>query len=230
MVDAGEGLFFGVGKINAQQTERLDDLFPGAPIPRLAVRTVGGKVLELLHRPVGLHLDLPKVFTPSLRIEGNTGHSHPNHGRERLVLYLDDPLEIGIFDLSLKYLNKWHQNLRIARCVGEHLFGEPRAPVGILVLLVELDAQLSQGYVLEVMKDLWFAIFVTHATSSLLRDSLSSVTFDISIVSSTRPRSPGSKPIVKRTPRSKSALCIMRVLSLRAGSRGAESTSKQSTR
>src|SRR5215218_3014763 len=89
---------------------------------------------------------------------------------------------------------EWGQDLGVLGGVGEHLAGQLPAPVGLLLFLVQLLAQLPLSHVLELVGHLLRA----HAASLDSSKSLSSRSCDISIVSMTSPPSPSSKPISKR--------------------------------
>src|SRR5215204_38254 len=119
---------------------------------------------------------------------------------------------------------EWGQNFDVLGGVGEHLVGQLPSPVGLLLFLVQLLAQLPPDHVLKLVGYLLLA----HAASLDSSESLSSRIWDISIVSITSPPSPSSKPISKRKPRSKRALCITSVLFAKVSKSGRGSTSKQS--
>src|SRR5215204_1904063 len=101
---------------------------------------------------------------------------------------------------------EWGQNFDVLGGVGEHLVGQLPSPVGLLLFLVQLLAQLPPYHVLELVG------YLLRAHAATLDSSESSRIWDISIVSITSPFSPNSKPISKRKPRSKRALCIINLL------------------
>src|SRR5215204_2629912 len=97
---------------------------------------------------------------------------------------------------------EWGQDFSVLGGVGEHLVGQLPAPIGILLLLVQLFAQLPPGHILKLVRH----PLRTHAASMYSSESLSSRIWAISIVSMILPPSPTSKPISKRKPKSKAAL------------------------
>src|SRR5215204_2935008 len=120
---------------------------------------------------------------------------------------------------------EWGQDFSVLGGVGEHLVGQLPAPVGLLLLLVQLFAQLPLGHVLKAVRQLLRA----HAASLDSSGFLSSMICDINIVSMISPPSPNSKPISKRKPKSNRALWITSIFFAKTLNSGRASTSKQST-